>query len=73
MLGKTSGIRDLGLFYCLFQTALTDRNCQPDLSIAALDLVAVAPIIFCVLRAIIQNEIVHGSYNVEIAFPRDVV
>src|SRR2546421_1238563 len=52
---------------------LADRDAEPFETLGRLDLVPVAPVILGELRLVIEDELVHGGNQVEVALPRDVV
>ncbi len=63
------GLSDLLVVFALH----LHRNRQPLHASGCLDSIPVAPIASGVLHVVVEDELVHGGDQIEVAFPRDVV
>lgn len=52
---------------------LSNRHTEPLQPVWRLDLVSVAPIIFCELHVVVEDEFIYGSNHIEVTLPWDVI
>jgi len=74
VVGGPARIADLGVEDPLVVLSFdVDGNGEPVQAVRRFDLIAVAPIAACILHLVVENELVAGGDQVEIAFPRNIV